>query len=107
MVRCMLAIILALATAERALAIAEACAVVTVTPDGMLSLRSGPGASFPEIMLLRSGQFVSIDDRPGDPEGRWWHVTGLMEGKPRGGLRSTRVVEGWANRRYVHPINCD
>jgi hypothetical protein len=107
MVRCMLAIILALATLEKALALAEACAVVTVTPDGMLSLRSGPGASFPEIMLLRSGQFVSLDDLHGDPEGRWWHVTGLMEGKARGGLRSTRHVEGWANSRYLHPINCD
>ena len=85
MVRCMLAIVLALATLEKALALAEACAVVTVTPDGVLPLRSGPGASFPESMLLRSGQFVSIDDMPGDPEGRWWHVTGLMEDKQRGG----------------------
>ena len=107
MVRCMFAIVLALATLEKALALAKACAVVTVTPDGVLPLRSGPGASFPESMLLRGGQFVSIDDMPGDPEGRWWHVTGLMEGKQRGGQRSTRLVEGSANRRYLHLINCD
>jgi hypothetical protein len=107
MVRFACALVLYLAALGQAFALADGCAVVTVTPDGVLSLRSGPGVSFPEVMLLRSGQFVSIDDLPGDPDGLWWHVTGLMEGRARGGLRATRRVEGWANGRYLYPINCD
>jgi hypothetical protein len=107
MVRFACALALSLAALGRAFGLADGCAVVTATPDGVLSLRSGPGASFPEIMLLRSGQFVSIDDMPGDMDQRWQHVTGLMEARPRGGLRSTRLVEGWASTRYLYPINCD
>lgn len=107
MVRFACALVFWLATLGRAFALADGCAVVTVTPDGVLSLRSGPGANFPEVMLLRGGQFVSIDDLPGDPDGRWWHVTGLMEAKARRSLRTSRRVEGWVNARYLHPINCD
>ncbi len=107
MVRFACALALWLATLGYAHAIEDGCAVVTVAPGGVLSLRSGAGTNFPEVLLLRSGQFVSIDDLAGDPEGRWWHVTGLMEPRPRRGLRTARRIEGWANGRYLHQINCD
>src|ERR1700741_3166664 len=85
MVRLAWALVILLTALTDALALADGCAVVTVTPDGVLALRSGPGLTYPEVMLLRSGQFVSIDDLAGDSEGRWLHVTGLMEGRARGG----------------------
>jgi hypothetical protein len=107
MVRFACALALWLSMPGIAQALEDGCAVVMVSPGGVLSLRSGPGTTYPEVMLLRSGQFVSIDDLAGDPEGRWWHITGLLEPRPRRGFRATRRIEGWANGRYLHQINCD
>jgi len=89
------------------LAVADGCAIVTTTPDGYVSLRAGPGAAHKEIMRIRSGQFVGIDDTQGDPQRRWMRVTGLMKRLPDGGLQTLTTTEGWAYARYLHGIACD
>lgn len=61
-------------TAPSALAVADGCAVVTATPDGFLSLRTGPSTKHREIMRLYSGQFIGIDDMEGDPKRQWIHL---------------------------------
>jgi uncharacterized protein YraI len=73
----------------------DSCAVVNWTSDGFLSLRTGPGVHFPEIMRIASGTVIGIDDPPHDPSGRWVHVFGVYEGG-----RLVRV-DGWVNQRYI------
>jgi uncharacterized protein YraI len=94
---------LALSTilARPALATLDTCTVVAQTSDGFLSLRTGPGVHFPEIMRIASGTVIGIDDPPHDPSGRWVHVFGVYEG---GRLVP---VDGWVNQRYLSgSIDC-
>jgi hypothetical protein len=87
--------------ARQALATLDTCTVVAWTPDGFLSLRTGPGVHFPEIMRLASGTIIAIDDLQGDPARRWVHVTGVIV--------DGRLVpaEGWVNQRYLRgSIDC-
>ena len=87
-------------------AVADGCAVVTATKDGFVSLREGPGTHYREIMQLRGGQFIGIDDLEGDPRREWWHVNALMNRTSASDLNTVRVVDGWAFARYLHPVNC-
>ncbi len=92
---------------DAARATADGCAVVTPTPDGFLSVRSGPHVSFKEFMRLAPHQYIVIDDRRGDTAGRWWHVTGLLDRDRSGRLVFSRPIEGWAHSSYLRDIPCD
>ncbi len=70
------------------------------TYDGYLSLRTGPDTSYDEVARLLSGQPILVDDRRGDREGYWWHVTGVIVG------RHVRPTHGWASSLYLIPIDC-
>jgi uncharacterized protein YraI len=86
--------------ARPASATLDACVVVISTSDGFLSLRTGPGVRFPEVMRIRSGTIIAIESPPQDPTGRWVHVSGVVAG---GRIVATR---GWANQRYLRPADC-
>jgi hypothetical protein len=84
-----------------AFATADGCAIVRPTPDGYLSVRSGPSQAHPEIFRLPSGQTIWIDDKPDGANNKWWHVNGVV--MPDG--RDT-LVDGWAYGLYLRPSNC-
>jgi hypothetical protein len=95
-----------LTVVANALAVADGCAFVIGTADGYVSVRSGPGVMHPEVMRLRSREFIAIDDKPGDPSHEWLHVTGLMHVTSNGELRSEKRVEGWVFGSHLVPISC-
>jgi uncharacterized protein YraI len=75
------------------------CAVVTGTPDGFLSLRSGPGPRFPEEMRLPSGTLIGIVE-DGDVDG-WAHV--IFVRFEDGRISST---DGWVSMAYLEASLC-
>ena len=85
-----------------AFAIADGCATVGATPDGYLSVRSGPGRGHPEIFRLPRGHKIWTDSKPDGANNKWWHVNGVV--MPDG--QDTAQVDGWAYGRYLRPINC-
>ena len=102
MKRLLAAAVLIAALSGPAFATADGCAIVSATPDGYLSVRSGPGRGYPEIFRLPRGHKTWIDDKPDGANNKWWHVSSVI--MPDG--QDTALVDGWAYGRYLRPINC-
>ena len=92
-----------------ALASGTYCAVVTSTPDGFVSLRSGPSTRHRVIYRLAPYEVVLVDTGTcrGDScsEDRKWQ---FIESVPRldGPRNSTGLTQGWINSQLIRQATC-
>ena len=87
---------------QTASATVDVCAAVARTPDGYLSLRTGPSASHPEIARIHSDTLIVIDDRERERGGKWWHVNSIM--RPDGTIAHN--VDGWVHSGFLINFPC-
>ena len=91
-------------------ATASYCAVVLITPDGFLNLRSGPGATYPIIGKMFSGVQVLVDtgscrNQLCDETKKWQFVEGVerLDDPPE---TAEHFTQGWAIARFTKKVKC-
>ncbi len=93
----------------------DSCAVTEMTPDGFVSLRSGPGVNFPIIRKILPtdglyGDFTECGKSAGskdlcDRSGNWLYVAKIC---PLPGCSMTgERYEGWISRKFIRFVGCE